>query len=271
MRKGITVLEETEGNGTEAVRGKAVIVNLRMFLPDGSELVELNRNYEGWYINLARRDVIAGIRYGIEGMRAGGRRIFLIRSHLAYGAKGVPGKIPPHTNLRCEVQLLEVGNPNEMMLKPYPLPGKRMIVFQSGELARSIARWQFTLTEDGRCNITVTMPIPGLKWRHSRPKYLASSIDPTSASSILNCANGFPNRFPKECVPKTYSGGGDSGIYIDEYGETLSVRISVFDGNELISNYDVAEDNRIWRSSELFKIIDKQLTMVLSGAGKRWE
>jgi len=267
MRKGIKILEETEGMGAEAVRGKPVMVNMRLFLPDGSELAQLNRYGQRMRINLARRDVIAGIRYGIEGMRVGGRRLFRIRPHLAYGAKGVPGQVPPDTEIHCEVELLEVREDNVMRPEDYP-PGRKIHVFYSGELARSMARWQFGLEEDGRCGIYATVPIPGLKWRHARPKHLESKMDQACAAAIFDYVMEFPSRCAEECVQKPSGEGGDSGCWIDEHKETLRVNISVWERGKHIQQYSIAENSLVWLTSELYKTIEQLLVIVLSGAGK---
>jgi FKBP-type peptidyl-prolyl cis-trans isomerase len=52
--------------------------------------------------------VIAGLEYGIEGMRVGGRRRLRVPPHLGYRDKGMSGKIPPNALLFFEVELLEV-------------------------------------------------------------------------------------------------------------------------------------------------------------------
>jgi FKBP-type peptidyl-prolyl cis-trans isomerase len=69
-------------------------------------------------IDLGRRDVIAGLRYGIEGMRVGGRRWIKEGPHLAYGEAGVPGLIPPNAVLIFEVELLELRPTNPDRKRP---------------------------------------------------------------------------------------------------------------------------------------------------------
>jgi FKBP-type peptidyl-prolyl cis-trans isomerase len=63
-------------------------------------------------IQLGRREVIAGLEHGVLGMQVGGRRRLVINPHLAYGAAGVPGVIPPHAVVIVEVELLDVQDPN---------------------------------------------------------------------------------------------------------------------------------------------------------------
>ncbi|MBX3359578.1 MAG: FKBP-type peptidyl-prolyl cis-trans isomerase [Phycisphaeraceae bacterium] len=61
------------------------------------------------WIDLKRRGTIAGLRYGIEGMRVGGARRVTIPPHLGYGKTGAPAAgIPPGALLICDVELLEL-------------------------------------------------------------------------------------------------------------------------------------------------------------------
>ena len=57
---------------------------------------------------LLGRRVIAGLEYGVEGMRAGGRRRIRVAPHLGYGDRGVPGVVPANALLTFDVQLLKV-------------------------------------------------------------------------------------------------------------------------------------------------------------------
>ena len=171
MRPGVQSRDLVVGSGAEAVRGKTVVVNGKLCLSDGTELTSDMWPTSPWRIDLRKRECIAGVRYGIEGMRVGGRREITISPHLAYGQDGVQGKVPPDATLRCEIELLEVREPGVVKPEDYP-PGRQLIVGWLGDLRNGVPKWQFGLHEDGRCGLMVWMPIPGLKWRHSRPKHV---------------------------------------------------------------------------------------------------
>lgn len=79
---------------------------------------ECVQNLASHWVDLKRRETIAGLRYGIEGMRVGGIRRVNVPPHLAYGGTGVPAAgIPPNALLICDVELLELQS-------THPIPPK---------------------------------------------------------------------------------------------------------------------------------------------------
>ena len=91
------------GDGEVAERGTLVAIRYEGYLRRGERFGGGTVT-----IDLGRRETIAGLRYGVEGMRVGGRRRITVGPHLAYGAAGVSGVIPPDAVLTFEVELLEV-------------------------------------------------------------------------------------------------------------------------------------------------------------------
>lgn len=103
MRKWVKTRDLPIGDGEVAERGSLVAIRYEGYLRRGERF-----GGDMVRIDLGRRETIAGQRYGIEGMRVGGRRRMIVGPHLAYGAAGVPGVIPPDAVLTFKVELLEV-------------------------------------------------------------------------------------------------------------------------------------------------------------------
>ena len=57
---------------------------------------------------LGEKSVIQGWEQGMVGMKRGGKKLIMIPSKLAYGEKGVKGRIPPNACLIFEVELVKV-------------------------------------------------------------------------------------------------------------------------------------------------------------------
>lgn len=229
-RPGVHVCDVVVGSAVEAVRGKTVVVNGKLFLADGTEVTGDMLPAAPWRIDLRKRECIAGIRYGIEGMRVGGRREMTISPHLAYGRDGVPGKVPPNATLRCEVELLEVREPGEVHPEDYP-PGCHLMVGWLGDLQRGVPKWQLGLHDDGRCGIMLWIPIPGLKWRHARPKNAAQPMTTERAVSLIQTMVDLPVRFPGGCLTTEKvcvdHSGHDGGVHRDRKSRDPCVAVTM--------------------------------------------
>ena len=106
---GLYVQDLEEGRGLAARPGHVVVVHYTGWLPNGDEIDSTRDAGEARSFQLgARRDIIAGWEEGVTGMRIGGKRRLVIPPQLAYGARGVPGAIPPNTTLVYEFELLEI-------------------------------------------------------------------------------------------------------------------------------------------------------------------
>ena len=104
MRKGISIEEIKLGEGASAGRGDIVTIRYDGFLRRGDAF---QRGVVESF-KLGGRRVIAGLEYGVEGMRAGGRRRIRVAPHLGYGDRGVPGVVPANALLTFDVELLKV-------------------------------------------------------------------------------------------------------------------------------------------------------------------
>jgi len=119
MRPGIELLADTPGTGSPVERHGWYDVRLQIWLSRGDPvrwtepvgLVDRARlEDEGTTLlttlRIGRESMFAGLLYGVEGMRVGGRRRIRVAPHLAYGEAGVPGVIPPNALLTVEVEIV---------------------------------------------------------------------------------------------------------------------------------------------------------------------
>lgn len=105
---GVKIEDLTIGSGPVAEAGMTVTIRYDGHLNGGDAF------QQGMLCSfrLRGRQVIAGLEYGILGMRVGGRRRIRVSPHLAYGETGVAGVIPPSAVLIFEVELLAAERAN---------------------------------------------------------------------------------------------------------------------------------------------------------------
>jgi FKBP-type peptidyl-prolyl cis-trans isomerase len=103
MSKNVRTKDLILGIGVAAEPGDEVEVSLEGFLPKG-ERVLLEKALK---FILGKRRVMAGLEYGVRGMRIGGRREIHIPPHLAYGSRGTE-TVPPNASLRIVIELLSL-------------------------------------------------------------------------------------------------------------------------------------------------------------------
>ena len=91
-----------EGEGKKAKWGDYVTANYRGRLINGKTF-DTNKDYQ-FYIG----NMIKGWNEGLELLAEGGKAIFLIPSHLAYGEEGLGKLIPPNSVLIFDIELLKI-------------------------------------------------------------------------------------------------------------------------------------------------------------------
>jgi FKBP-type peptidyl-prolyl cis-trans isomerase len=96
------------GKGPEAKDGDTVKVHYVGTLPDGKEFDSSRKRNEPFQFKIGAGNVIKGWDQGVPGMKVGEKRKLTIPPTLGYGARGVPGTIPPNSPLIFEVELVEV-------------------------------------------------------------------------------------------------------------------------------------------------------------------
>jgi FKBP-type peptidyl-prolyl cis-trans isomerase len=105
---GLRYQDVTQGQGAEAVAGRAVTVHYTGWLPDGKKFDSSRDHGQPFTFTLGAGQVIAGWDQGVEGMRVGGRRKLVLPPDLGYGAAGAPPDIPPGATLVFDVEVLDV-------------------------------------------------------------------------------------------------------------------------------------------------------------------
>ena len=112
--KELQKLDVKLGSGTEAVKGKAVVVHYTGGLYDpgtsqkGAKFdSSRDRNVPFGFVLGAGR-VIRGWDEGVQGMKVGGQRTLIIPPDMGYGESGAGGVIPPNATLIFDVELIEV-------------------------------------------------------------------------------------------------------------------------------------------------------------------
>jgi len=102
-KSGIKIVADTPGSGPELKRGDRVRLRYDVLLNRG-DYIARNRD-EIWTVG--DREAVAGFRYGLEGMRAGGARRFRASSHLCYRDAELE-KIPKNAVLIFDVKHVEI-------------------------------------------------------------------------------------------------------------------------------------------------------------------
>ena len=103
-RGGVEYEDLREGEGAPAERGCVVEIRYDLLLNRGDKVQE-NQTAS---FRIGDRSVIAGLEYGVEGMRQGGERRLRVGPHLAYRDKGVLGVVPPNAVLEFHVTLIRL-------------------------------------------------------------------------------------------------------------------------------------------------------------------
>jgi FKBP-type peptidyl-prolyl cis-trans isomerase len=118
-RPGIKILEDVLGMGEKVQRHRWYRLTFRAWLNNRQPVIwkepfglcdhgpHISDNGKAMTADFRydRVFLIAGLFYGIEGMRVGGKRTLKISPHLAYRDKGIEGVIPPNAVLEIEVKI----------------------------------------------------------------------------------------------------------------------------------------------------------------------
>lgn len=106
LPSGVVITHLKSGKGAAPAAGDTVKVHYRGTLTNGTEFDSSYRRNEPASFPLNR--VIPCWTQGMQKMKPGGKARLFCPSQTAYGARGIPGTIPPDSVLIFDVELLAV-------------------------------------------------------------------------------------------------------------------------------------------------------------------
>jgi hypothetical protein len=255
--KGIEIADLTIGTGAEATKENVVVVNVRTFLRRGDEVASSPIFGLRNLIDLSRRDAIAGLLYGIPGMRVGGVRQILISPHLAYGDAGIPGRIPANALLRCQVELLEIRQDNALLPEDY-LPGQILHFAHPGDADGEFPSLTLDMHEDGNSLLHFVQKSSTSNPKQDRYHAVPITISPQGSRAIIQEAMDLPTQANNDCLLwdsdliETEKGG----VVRDRKSRARCIVVHVMDRGEKVRLYAVPESSQSFLNSTFYKAIE---------------
>ena len=106
LPSGVVVTHLKQGSGATPSASDTVKVHYRGKLTNGTEFDSSYQRKQP--ISFPLKQVIPCWTQGVQKMRPGGKAKLFCPAHTAYGARGVPGTIPPDSVLIFDVELLAI-------------------------------------------------------------------------------------------------------------------------------------------------------------------
>lgn len=267
MTKGIEIRDLTLGTGDEVTKDSIVVANVRTFLRRGDEVSPSPMFGTRRVLDLGRRHCIAGLRYGISGMRVGGLREIVISPHLAYGKEGIPGTIPANALLRCEVELLETREHSAVLPQDW-LPGKVLMLRRCEDVDHQQPGWVFEVHESGNASVSFSQKVADQQQIQRRWYQLSIPIEAKNSTELIQQVMELPEQAPEVCVE------WNSGFIDQQKGGTV-VRDSrdgarcmvaqIMDSGKTVLLMGVHEESPTLHDSGFYKNIERFVMPHVSG------
>src|SRR5471032_267279 len=108
MSNELEITDVRLGDGKTVVKGALITTQYTGTLEDGTVFDSSWERGKPFQCVIGTGRVIKGWDQGLMGMRVGGVRTLYVPAHLAYGERSMGAHIKPNSNLRFEIELLEV-------------------------------------------------------------------------------------------------------------------------------------------------------------------
>ncbi|NER60984.1 FKBP-type peptidyl-prolyl cis-trans isomerase [Pseudomonas sp. MAFF212428] len=107
MSNELQIIDIQPGDGKAVVKGALITSHYTGWLDDGTIFDSSHERGKPFQCVIGTGRVIKGWDQGLMGMQVGGKRKLIVPAHLGYDSRSM-GRIPPHSNLTFEIELLEV-------------------------------------------------------------------------------------------------------------------------------------------------------------------
>jgi peptidylprolyl isomerase len=108
MNEELTIIDLQEGTGNAVVKGALITTHYTGTLEDGTVFDSSWECGKPFQCVIGTGRVIKGWDIGLIGMKVGGKRTLRVPAALAYGERSMGAHIKPHSDLKFEIELLEV-------------------------------------------------------------------------------------------------------------------------------------------------------------------
>ncbi|VDO60039.1 hypothetical protein V3C99_009160 [Haemonchus contortus] len=110
----IGIKKRAESCEMKSRKGDVLHMHYTGTLLDGTEFDSSRTRNQEFTFTLGMGQVIKGWDQGLLNMCVGERRILTIPSHMAYGERGSPPKIPANAPLKFDVELMKIDRKGEL-------------------------------------------------------------------------------------------------------------------------------------------------------------
>ncbi len=108
MNNELQITDTRLGDGKAVVKGALITTQYTGTLEDGTVFDSSWERGKPFQCVIGTGRVIKGWDQGLIGMKVGGIRTLFVPAHLAYGERSMGAHINPNSDLRFEIELLEV-------------------------------------------------------------------------------------------------------------------------------------------------------------------